>query len=173
MDPRDPGTPPYGDALVSAAVVGELVETVGPEAALAFFERFAALWPVRRERLRGAIGRRDVTAGLDAALSLKSGACMAGAFTLAGAGDRLHALIGRGAAPTTATGLGPDAPWADAEALMAELDVLGERTVSALRGLAGDLRARTVEVPALGGPAPAVPLLAPTGVLPRSLGRAS
>ncbi|MGP9618171.1 Hpt domain-containing protein [Arthrobacter sp. AOP36-A1-22] len=114
---KHPGT----SLLVRPSVLCALVDQLGEAEAAAFVDRFVRLWPQRRRRLHLAVDQHDVAAGLDAALSLSSGASMAGANSLAALASRLHEGI-----PTANT---PGA-WRKAAAMLDELDQLGNATIS-------------------------------------------
>lgn len=55
-----------------------------------FIGQFCSMWPGRLERLESAMYSSNSAEGQDAALSLKSGALMAGATQLAELADCLH-----------------------------------------------------------------------------------
>jgi hypothetical protein len=108
---------------VSTTVLMDLAEELGTDAATRFVHAFADLWPARRARIHAAIRAQDSAAAMDAILSLRSGALMAGAGPLAGHADLIRTTL-----------LGPGCPaWEHACHLLAALDDLGERTVKMLR----------------------------------------
>jgi hypothetical protein len=108
---------------VQTSVLTGLAEELGTDAAKRFVHNFADLWPVRRARIHAAIRAQDCEAAMDAVLSLRSGALMAGAMLLAGHADLIRTTL-----------LGPGCPaWEQACHLLAALDDLGERTVKMLR----------------------------------------
>lgn len=76
--------------MVCTGTVLSLMDNVGAETTRLFLGRFISMWPTRICRLETAIKDRDGTAGLDAALSLKSSACMSGALRLGAAATDLH-----------------------------------------------------------------------------------
>lgn len=126
------------EALVCAEVLRRLHDQLGGAAADAFVTRFIGLWPVRRQRLRLAIEQRNHEQGRDAALSVCSGASMAGALRMAELGARLHARI-----PATAH---PSA-WSAAARTMDELDRLGAESVLDLARVARGMSQREPALP--------------------------
>lgn len=111
-------------ALVPTTVLTDLAEDVGTDAATRFVRVFVELWPTRRQRIHAAIRSRDADAVVDAVLSLRSGALMAGAQPLAEQADLIHKLL-----------LTPEFPaWESARHLVLALDELGDRTVETLSG---------------------------------------
>ena len=66
------------------------MDDVGTETTNLFLHRFISLLPTRIGRLEAAIRDHDEDAGLDAALSLKSSACMSGALRLGAVATDLH-----------------------------------------------------------------------------------
>lgn len=92
---------------------------------------FAGAWSQRLSRLEAAIELGDAAEGVDAALSLKSGASMAGALRLAALASRMHQCFRRdGHVPLkTATGA----------STLAHLRSIGGRTVAALERVAAEM----------------------------------
>ena len=117
----DPAEPHGKENLVSTTVLMGLTEELGIDAATRFVHAFADLWPVRRARIHAAICARDSAAAMDAVLSLRSGALMAGAGPLAGHTDLIRTAL-----------LVPGCPWEHASYLLVTLDDLGERAVAML-----------------------------------------
>ncbi|HXD28916.1 MAG TPA: hypothetical protein VN621_09205 [Arthrobacter sp.] len=113
MTSHFPTDDPEAGPLACAASLRRLVEQVGSPPAAAFVDRFVRLWPGRLHRLHVAVAGRDADAGRDAALSLVSGASMAGALRLAGLGTRLHAQIPDAAGASA---------WHPAELTLADID---------------------------------------------------
>jgi hypothetical protein len=108
---------------VSPTVLADLADELGADAATRFVHAFADLWPVRRLRIHAAICAQDPAAAMDAVLSLRSGASMAGATPLAEHTELIRTTL-----------LSPHAPaWAHAHALLPAMDELGEGTVRMLR----------------------------------------
>lgn len=104
-------------------VLVDLARELGADATTRFVQVFVDLWPVRKLRIHTAIRSRDTPAAMDAVLSLRSAALMAGAHALAD-----HAELIRGTLTTL------DSPWEDAHHLLAPMDDLGDRTVQTLSG---------------------------------------
>lgn len=71
------------DSVVCPAALEKLAEDLGHEYTSRFVMQFCSLWPTRLSRLEDAAHGTNSAAGQDAALSLKSGAFMAGATALA------------------------------------------------------------------------------------------
>lgn len=78
------------DSVVCAQTLDKLIEDLGAEYTLRFIGQFCSMWPGRLERLESAMYSSNSAEGQDAALSLKSGALMAGATQLAELADCLH-----------------------------------------------------------------------------------
>jgi hypothetical protein len=116
--------------LVSEVALRSMAQTVGPKATRAFVERFVALWPVRCERLKNSAAKGDCEAFCDAALSLKSGAAMAGAVGLAALGEHLHEI---------ARDPHRDDAWDRAREAVADLEPLGTRSVAELSAVAASV----------------------------------
>jgi hypothetical protein len=117
-----PAQDPGKETLVSTTVLMDLARELGADATTRFVHAFMDLWPVRRLRIHTAIQARDAPAAMDAVLSLRSAALMAGARPLAD-----HAELIRG------TLTAPGAPaWDDAHHLLAAMDDLGDRTMQML-----------------------------------------
>lgn len=78
-------TMPLGelDSVVCPGMLDKLAEDLGHEYTSRFVMQFCSMWPARLSRLEEAAHRTNSAAGQDAALSLKSGAFMAGATALA------------------------------------------------------------------------------------------
>lgn len=76
--------------LVCTGTVHTLMDNVGTETTTLFLCRFISMLPARICRLEAAIRDHDGAAGLDAALSLKSSACMSGALRLGAVATDLH-----------------------------------------------------------------------------------
>lgn len=79
--------------LIDPEVLETLASEVGDAAAERFARDVARLWPQRRARLAAALRLGDNATALDAALSLRTAASMAGAVRLAAAADRIVALV--------------------------------------------------------------------------------
>jgi hypothetical protein len=107
---------------VSPTVLMDLARELGADATARFVRAFVDLWPVRRLRIHTAIQARDAPAAMDAVLSLRSAALMAGAQPLA---DQAELIRGTLSTP------GPPA-WNVDQHLLAALDDLGDRTVQTL-----------------------------------------
>lgn len=118
------------DDLVCADALHRLVDQVGEAAAVAFVNRFVNMWPLRRQRLHLAIEQHDSEQGQDAALSLCSGAAMAGAYRLAELGTQLGASI-----PETTR----SPAWCTAAGILHELDRLGAESVADVARLARNI----------------------------------
>lgn len=130
MTHADPMDATGSSTLVCSQALHSLVEQLGAAATTAFVERFIRLWPVRSERLHHAVEHCDAKAGKDAALSLSSGASMAGAHQLAALGFRLHSMVPDSAASPA---------WSTTADMMEELDRLGEESVADVTRLAGQI----------------------------------
>jgi hypothetical protein len=78
--------------LIDPAVLGRLAAEIGEPAAARFARGVVRLWPQRRARLAATLALGDAAAAVDAALSLRTAASMAGAVRLADAADR---IVGR------------------------------------------------------------------------------
>lgn len=113
--------------LVDFSELSDLSKELGTESVARFVRAFVKMWPLRREKIHRAMCRREADAAMDALLSLRSGALMAGARALAEQTDLIRGVLGVDGAPA----------WGDARSLLAELDDLGERTVKTLLGGTG------------------------------------
>lgn len=71
------------NSVVCPGALEKLAEDLGHEYTSRFVMQFCSLWPTRLSRLEDAAQGTNSAAGQDAALSLKSGAFMAGATALA------------------------------------------------------------------------------------------
>lgn len=71
------------DTVVCPGTLDKLADDLGHEYTSRFVMQFCSLWPTRLSRLEEAAHGTNSAAGQDAALSLKSGAFMAGATALA------------------------------------------------------------------------------------------
>lgn len=71
------------NSVVCPGTLEKLAEDLGHEYTSRFVMQFCSLWPTRLSRLEDAAHGINSAAGQDAALSLKSGAFMAGATALA------------------------------------------------------------------------------------------
>ncbi|PQZ89569.1 hypothetical protein CQ018_15580 [Arthrobacter sp. MYb227] len=71
------------DSMVCPGTLDKLAEDLGDEYTSRFVMQFCAMLPTRLSRLEEAMRGINSVAGQDAALSLKSGAFMAGATALA------------------------------------------------------------------------------------------
>jgi len=109
-----------------------MAAVVGNDQARRFLHTFIEMWPCRRARIHQAVLRRDPHAAQDAALSLKSGAAMAGALELSDHANRLHESVST---------YGSEGRWEACARLLEELDALGTRTVEELVHLAGQSEA--------------------------------
>lgn len=85
-----------------------------------FARDYAAMWDLRRRRLAAALGRRDYSVALDAAISLKVSSAMVGGLRLAWLAEEIEQAVRRG---DLAAGL----------ALMGTVTNYGHETVDQLR----------------------------------------
>jgi hypothetical protein len=104
---------------VSTPALMDLADELGTDAATRFVHVFTDLWPTRSQRIHAAIHARDAPAAMDAVLSLRSAALMAGARSLADQAELIRGTLCRPGAPV----------WEDAHHLLATMDDLGDRTV--------------------------------------------
>lgn len=71
------------DTVVCPGTLDKLADDLGHEHTSRFIMQFCSMWPTRLSRLEEAAYGTNSVVGQDAALSLKSGAFMAGATALA------------------------------------------------------------------------------------------
>ncbi|GAA4379815.1 Hpt domain-containing protein [Paeniglutamicibacter cryotolerans] len=109
-----------GQQLVCSGTVHTLMVNVGTETTNLFLCRFISMLPARICKLEAAIRDHDGDAGLDAALSLKSSACMSGALRLGAVATALHLAFAH------------DDP-AEQLALLEQVREIGPRTVRDLK----------------------------------------
>ena len=119
-----PAEDPGKETLVSPTVLMDLARELGADATIRFVHAFIDLWPMRSLRIHTAIHGRNTPAAMDAALSLRSAALMAGAQPLADQADLIRGTLSTPGAPA----------WDDAHHLLGTMDDLGDRTVQALSG---------------------------------------
>ncbi|MGY3564726.1 Hpt domain-containing protein [Sinomonas sp. RB5] len=113
--------------VIDPTVLGRLAAEIGDAGAARFARGVVRLWPQRRERLAAALAVGSAADSLDAALSLRTAASMAGALRLADAADRIVACV-RAEGPRAAMALLPRAL------------ACGDVTIAVLaRGLPADL----------------------------------
>ncbi|MGG5753427.1 Hpt domain-containing protein [Zafaria sp. Z1313] len=134
-DLEAPRAAPWERKLVECPLLVSLVDELGLEPVIRCIDSFTRMWGGRCERLERAVVERDADAGMDAALSLKSGAAMLGALPLASLAQEMHAA----ARAAGCTGL-----WTPAERLLTTLQGLGSATAVELDAIAtregGDYR---------------------------------
>ena len=88
---------PNGQPLVDLAVLRELEQQVDdPSIVVGFVHDFVDLWESRYERLAQALDPLDPDTALDALISIKTAAAMAGAVRLAGDARELGEAVKRG-----------------------------------------------------------------------------
>ncbi|MFL4479337.1 Hpt domain-containing protein [Paeniglutamicibacter sp. ORCA_105] len=88
---------PNGQPLVDLAVLRELEQQVDdPSIVVGFVHDFVDLWESRYERLAQALDPLDPDTALDALISIKTAAAMAGAVRLAGDARELGEVVKRG-----------------------------------------------------------------------------
>jgi hypothetical protein len=107
---------------VSPTVLMDLARELGADATTRFVHAFVDLWPVRSLRIHAAVRACDTPAAMDAVLSLRSAALMAGAQPLADQAELIRGTLATPGAPA----------WDDAHHLLAAMDDLGDRTVQTL-----------------------------------------
>ncbi|MGB9033642.1 MAG: hypothetical protein WCC45_03885 [Paeniglutamicibacter sp.] len=107
---------------MSTTVLMDLARELGADATTRFVRAFMDLWSVRRLRIHAAIQARDAPAAMDAVLSLRSAALMAGARPLAGQAELIRGTLTTPGAPA----------WDDAHHLLGTMDDLGDRTMQML-----------------------------------------
>lgn len=78
---------------LSTKTLGKLGSELGADSVNTFITNFESMWPTRVSRLISALATRDVHAGEDAALSLRTAATMAGAKELAQLALLLHSAF--------------------------------------------------------------------------------
>lgn len=81
------------DPVVCTQALEKLTEDLGHDYTSRFVVQFCSMWPTRLKRLEDALCSCNSAEGQDAALSLKSGASMAGATELALLAELLHAAF--------------------------------------------------------------------------------
>lgn len=105
--------------LLDPAVLKDLAEDVGPQAATAFAREFAAMWSRRRDALSRALARDDPAEAMDAVLSLRVSSAMVGA-------RRLEELAARLESDLRTKGLASATPFVEG------IEQCGEETARAL-----------------------------------------
>lgn len=107
--------------LVNVAVLEDLeAELAGPALAQRFARDYADMWDQRYTRLAAAVERQDVTACLDAAISLKITSAMLGGERLSKLAELLESVVRQG-------------DFGQGRVVMERVAMDGTRTVSELR----------------------------------------